>query len=333
VRRVAVVTLAVLAGAPATAAAHSVVRIAGDTVRYTSEDATSLNTLTVGLAGERIDFTDRTVDGGIDPGSCDPGEISNDANAWILQALCPRGPIARLHLDLGEREDRATVDVPLPVVLIGGPGTDVLRTGAPADQVRGDDGNDDVATGGGNDLVDGGLGFDIISASDGDDLLRDADGLPDRIECGSGADTVEADTTDVVAADCESVSRVAIAAPPDVATDDTRPPVVRAGGPTLQRLRRGRVHLLATTSEAGTLAASGSVDVAGISLPVQADRKRVAVAGGGAKLVIRLTGKHMRLCRRALSRGRRASIRMFAVATDLAGNSRRANPMRIRLRR
>jgi RTX calcium-binding nonapeptide repeat (4 copies) len=333
VRRAVLPALALLALAPATAAAHSVVRIAGDTVRYTSEDATSLNTLTVALAGERIDFTDRTVDGGIDPGSCDPGEISNDANAWILQALCPRAPIARLHVDLGEREDRATVDVPLPVVLIGGPGSDVLRTGAPADQVRGDDGNDDLAAGGGNDVVDGGLGFDALSGGDGDDLVRDADGLADRIECGAGADRVEADTTDVVAADCETVGRTAVNPPAGVATNDTTAPVVRAGGPTLQRLRRGRVHLLATTSEVGTLAASGSVDVAGISLPVQADRKRVSVAGGGARLVIRLTRKHMRLCRRALTRGRRASIRMFAVGTDLAGNSRRAKPMRIRLRR
>jgi RTX calcium-binding nonapeptide repeat (4 copies) len=333
VRRIAAVALALLAVAPATAAAHSVVRIGGDTVRYTSEDATSLNTLTVGLAGERIDFTDRTVDGGIDPGSCDPGEISGDANAWILQALCPRGPIVRLHIDLGEREDRATVDVPLPVLLIGGPGSDVLRTGAPADQVRGDDGNDDIATGGGADVVDGGLGFDVLSGGDGDDLLRDADGLPDRIECGPGADRVEADTADVVASDCETVTRTSIAPPDGVATDDTKPPVVRVGGPTLQRLRRGRVHLLATTSERGSLAASGSVDVAGISLPVQADRRRVAVAGGGAKLVIRLTRRHLRLCRRALTRGRRASIRIFAVGTDLAGNSKRAKPIRIRLRR
>ena len=179
--------------------------------------------------------------------------------------------------------------------------------------MRGDDGNDDLGAGSGNDVVEGGLGFDVLAGGDGDDLLRDADGLADRIECGSGADTVEADTTDVVAADCESVSRVAVAAPPDVATNDTKPPVVRVGGPTLQRLRRGRVHLLATSSERGLLAASGSLDVAGISLPVQADRKRVTVAGGGVRLTIRLTRRHMRMCRRALARGRRASVRMFAV--------------------
>ena len=332
-KRVAVATLAVLAVAPATAAGHSVVRFAGDTVRYTSEDATSLNTLTVGMSGERIDFTDRTVDGGIDPGTCEPGEISNDANAWILQALCPRGPVARLHIDLGEREDRATVEVPLPVVLLGGSGADILRTGVSADQVSAGDGNDDVAAGQANDVVDGGLGFDTLDGGEGDDLLRDADGLADRIVCGAGVDRVEADTVDVVAADCEAVARTAVTPPSGVAVDDRRAPTVRAGGPVLQRLRPRRVHLLATSSEPGVLAASGSLDVAGISLPVQSTRRRVGVAGGGAKLTVKLTRRHVRLARRALARGRRARLRMFAVATDLAGNSRQAKPLRIRLRR
>ncbi len=332
-RRVAVATLAVLAVTPATAAAHSVVRFAGDAVRYTSEDATSLNTLTVRIDGDRIDFTDRNVDGGIDPGTCDPGEISNDANAWILQALCPRAPVARLHIDLGEREDRATVEVPLPLVLLGGPGADILRTGAGADQVSAGDGNDDVASGAAADVVDGGLGFDVLDGGEGDDLLRDADGLADRIACGPGADRVDADTADVVAADCEVVARTAITPPSGVSVDDRRAPTVRAGGPVRQRLRPRRVHLLATSSEPGFLAASGSLDVAGISLPVQSTRKRVAVAGGGAKLTVKLSRRHLRLARRALARGRRASLRMFAVATDLAGNSRQAKPMRIRLRR
>ncbi len=323
---------ALLALAPATAGAHSLVRIGGDTVRYHSVDATSLNTLTVRIAGDRIDVSDRTVDGGIDPGPCEPGAISDDANAWIVQALCPRAGMTELNIDLGEREDRATIDVPLRVVLFGGPGSDVLRTGASADEVRGDAGNDNLATGPGNDVVEGGLGYDVLAGNEGNDTLRDADGLADRISCGPGADRVEADTTDVVAADCELIARTFVAPPADAAANDGTAPVVRVGGPTLQRLRRGRVHLLATTSERGFLAASGRVDVGGISLPVQADRKRVSVAGGGARLTVRLTRRHVRLCRRALKRGRRASVQMWAVGTDLAGNSRRAKPIRIRLR-
>jgi hypothetical protein len=333
VRRAAGLALALALALPATAGAHSVVRIGGDTVRYLSVDATSLNTLTVRFSGDRIDFTDRTVDGGIDPGTCDPGEISNDANAWIVQALCPRAGMASLHIDLGEREDTVTIDAALPAVLLGGPGADTLRSGAGADQVTAGEGNDDAATSAGNDVLDGGLGFDTLEAGDGDDVVRDADGLADRLACGPGADRAEADTVDVVAADCETVTLTAVTPPPGVAADDRRAPTVRAGGPVRQRLRPGRVHVLATSSEPGFLAASGSLDVAGISLPVQSTRKRVAVAGGGAKLTVKLSRRHVRLARRALARKRRARLRMFAVATDLAGNSRQSRPVRIRLRR
>jgi hypothetical protein len=326
---------ALLALAPATAGAHSLVRIGGDTVRYHSADATSLNSLTVGVAGNRIDITDQTVDGGIDPGPCDPGAISEDANAWIVQALCPRAGMAELNIDLGEREDKATIDVPLRVVLLGGPGSDVLRTGASPDQVQGDGGNDDLATGAGADVVDGGLGYDVLDAGDGDDLVRDADGLADRVSCGPGSDRVEADTTDVVESDCEVVERRLVVPPPDAGSpaDDRTAPRVQAGGSTLQRLGRRRVRLLATSSERGFLAASGFLEVGGILLPLQSDRKRVTVAGGGASLTIRLSKRHLRLCRNAFRRGRRASIRMWAVGTDLAGNSRRASAVRIRLRR
>ncbi len=332
-RRPLILAAALLALLPATATGHSLVRVGGDVARYLSADATSLNTLVVRLDGDRIDFSDRTVDGGIDPGPCEPGDISDDANTWIIQALCPRAGITALNIDLGEREDSAAIDVPMPVLLLGGPGADTLRTGGSADQMRGDDGNDDLAPGGGNDVVDGGFGLDKLDGGEGDDLLRDADGLADAITCGPGSDTVEADTADVVAADCEFVSRASVAPPADVPVDDTKAPSIKVGGPAVQRLRKRGVHLLATTSERGLLAASGSVDVAGISLPVQADRKRVSVAGGGARLVVRLTDQQVRMCRKALARGRRASIRMFAVATDLAGNSRRAKPIRIRLKR
>ena len=96
---------------------------------YLSADATSLNTLTGRLAGDRIDLRDPTIDGGIDPGPCDPGAITPDANAWIIQVFCPRPRTARLRIDLGEREDSASLDVPVPVDMSGGPGSDTLRHG------------------------------------------------------------------------------------------------------------------------------------------------------------------------------------------------------------
>jgi hypothetical protein len=334
VKRVALMVCVVLA-LPASAEAHSLVRIGGTTVNYLSADATSLNTLNVRMNGGRIEFDDRTVDGGIDPGTCDPGAITDDANAWIVQVFCSRSRIAAVRIDLGEREDRAEIDLPLRAAVLGGPGSDVLRTEAPNDTIEGGDGNDDIGSGGGNDTVDGGLGYDVLRAGDGDDVVRVADGLLDRVECGGGRDRVDADTLDDVAIDCEEVARRPVVPPPDAGetTDDRTGPRVEAGGKTVQRLGRGRIQMLATSSERGSLAGSGFVDVAGISLPLQSNRRRVPVAGGGVELTMRLRGRQLRLCRRALRRDRPCSIRMWAVGTDLAGNSTRARSIRIRLRR
>lgn len=328
-------TVALTAAAlPAAAEAHSVVRIGGDAVNYLSVDATSLNTLVGRMARGRIELRDRTVDGGIDPGTCAPGEITQDANAWIVQVFCSRRRIERVHIDLGEREDSADIALPLPLTLLGGPGSDRVKGGTGADRLQGDDGNDDVAGRGGNDVIEGGLGFDRLAGDAGDDRLESADGLADRIACGDGRDRVAADTVDDVAGDCEQVDRRPVVPPADAGAtlDDRTAPVVRAGGKTLQRLGRRSVKVLATSSEPGTLAASGFLDVGGVSLPLQSDRKRVPVAGGGASLTVKLTSSHVGRARRALRRGRRAVVRMFAVATDLAGNSRRAAAVTIRLR-
>ena len=320
---------------PASAEAHSVVRVGGGTLNYISVDATSLNSLDARVRGRRIDLRDRTVDGGISPGPCDPGDISDDAQALIVQVLCARRRISNVSIDLGEREDRASIQLAMPVTLLGGPGSDVLRTGPGEDRVQADTGNDEVATGAGEDFVDGGLGFDVLDAGDGDDQLQSADGLADRVTCGPGIDRLDADTVDDVASDCEQVTRRPMAPPAgaeDAAGDRTRPRV-QSDAKGLQRLGRRSVRLLATTSERGFLAASGFLDVGGISLPLQSDRQEVPVDGGGASLTVKLTSRDMRRARRALRRGRPASIRMWVVGTDVAGNSRQARPVRIRLRR
>ncbi|MGH2970079.1 MAG: hypothetical protein ACRDK0_13595, partial [Solirubrobacteraceae bacterium] len=129
-------------GPPASAHAHSIVRVTGGELSYVSSDATSLNTLTGRMAGGDIELRDPTVDGGTDPGPCRPGEISEDADAWIVQVFCPRAGITRVRADLADREDRATVELPVPVTMLGGSGADVLRTGEAADRILGGKGND-----------------------------------------------------------------------------------------------------------------------------------------------------------------------------------------------
>jgi len=323
------------AGAVPTAAdAHSLVRRSGNAVTYAAIDATSINTLTVRRAGGDIEFRDPTVDGGADPGTCRPGDTTDDANFWIIQVFCPRAGVASVRIDLGDREDSVRITLALPVGVLGGFGSDRIVSGRGADQLDGGEGDDDIAGGAGGDDVLGGLGADALDGGSGDDTIRSADGLPDRIACGAGRDKVLADTTDDVAGDCEDVARSVVVPPPDSgdALNDRTRPLVDAGAVTRQRLGRSfRVRVAATTSERGTIGASGSFDASGVRLPVTSNRRRVRVPGGGVELTVRLTARQRRLCLQAIRRRRPCTVRLTVAATDLAGNSAAKRAPRIRL--
>jgi hypothetical protein len=149
---------------------------------------------------------------------------------------------------------------------------------------------------------------------------------------GDGADTVDADTFDRVAADCENVARVFSAAPVTGA-EDGKPPRLEVGAPVLQRLGRSRVvRVYATSSERGAVSASGGLTIGGLTLPVKTiDRERIRVGGGGAMLTYRVRGRHWRETRRALRRGRKVTLRLGVVATDRAGLSTERRAPAIRL--
>jgi hypothetical protein len=334
VRRVAATATALWAlGAllPASALAHSLVRPAGAVVSYLSADATSLNSLVVRTSGNRIEFRDESVDGGMDPGNCTPGELGR--NSWIIQTFCPLGGVQRVRVDLGDREDTATLSLPVSATVLAGSGADSVTAGDASDEVSGGDGNDTLDGGGGDDVMSGDQVVDSLAGGPGADGITTRDGESDRVACGDGSDTVDADTLDTVAADCESVTRTATAPPAGAGADDGRPPQVDVGAPTLQRLGRSRqVHVYATSSERGALSASGALEVAGLALPIKKiAAKRVRVGGGGVVLTYRLRGRHWREARRALGRGRSVVVRLGVVATDLAGQSSRRDAPPIRL--
>jgi hypothetical protein len=330
---------AIMAGAglwPVCASAHSLVRPAGQVISYLSEDATSLNDLRVRVISGNVEFLDRTVDGGMDPGSCRPGEITNDANSWIIQTFCPVAGVNALRIDLREREDKATIDVPFRATVLGGTGADTLTTASGPDILDGGDGNDTLSSAAGDDQLVGGLGSDHLLAGDGQDQLDLRDGQVDTAVCGAGNDRVQADQLDDVAADCESVTRTTVVPPPDAGDGgpDSIAPKIDVGAPTLQRLNGGRtVKVMATSSERGTIAASGFVDVAGLSLPLRTVRQRVGAAGGGVELRVRFTTSQLKEIRRVHRRGGRVVVRLGVVATDAAGNSAKRDAPRIVLRR
>lgn len=331
----AVAAAATLAVAPGVACAHSLVRPAGAVVSYLSQDATSLNTLVVRASGSRIEFRDPTVDGGMDPGDCAPGEVTADANAWIVQTFCPAAGVQTIRLDLGEREDTATVTIAISATVLGGPGADKLTGGPAADQLSGDDGDDVLAGGAANDVLIGGLGVDELDGGAGDDDVRARDGIQDLVRCGDGDDKVDADTLDEIAGDCEGVTRTVTAAPPGAGgARDRAAPRVAVGAAARQRVGRSRrIRVFASSTESGFVAASGSLRVDGLALPLRVARRSIAVAGGGAELAVTLTLAQHRRVLRALRRRRPVSVSLAVVATDRAGNSRAAKPVRIMLRR
>ncbi len=341
-RRVLLATAVALLTVPASAAAHSIVRVNGAEVTYLSSDATSLNDLTLRQVGQDLELRDPTVDGGIDPGTCRPGET--DSGGFVVQTFCPRSGLTLVRIDLGEREDRLDVQLPIAVqaiggagadtlkaaglndVLVGGTGDDELDGGAGDDKLIAGDGNDRLVGGAGNDQLQAGQGLDEVDGGEGDDDLRTRDGLRDVLSCGPGTDTVDADTVDQIPADgsCERVTRTQTA-PPAGSTPtekDTAAPKLKVGATTRQRLRSsGAVRLLATSSEAGTLAASGFVEIAGVRLPLKTVRRRVALPGAGVAIDLRMTATQRAQARRALARGRSVRVVAAVVGTDATGNS------------
>jgi Ca2+-binding RTX toxin-like protein len=89
--------------------------------------------------------------------------------------------------------------------VVGGSGNDVLVANAK------DAGRASLVGGLGNDFLIGGSHFATVrfAGGAGDDTLQSDNGLSDVYFCGSGTDSVSADTVDTVAADCEDVDRSA----------------------------------------------------------------------------------------------------------------------------
>jgi hypothetical protein len=98
--------------------------------------------------------------------------------------------------------------------LRGGPGNDDINGLVGNDAIFGDEGDDGLIGGADGDTITGGPGLDNVqgdataNAFSGNDTIRIADGERDVAACGFGADTVEADSLDLLPVeDCESVTR------------------------------------------------------------------------------------------------------------------------------
>jgi hypothetical protein len=167
--------------------------------------------------------------------------------------------------------------------LIGADGTDRIDGGAGDDRLDGGFGDDTIIGGPGKDIISGdGAGGDCgplwCKYPYGNDTIDARDGEIDSITCGAGTDTVLADAADVVAPDCETVTRSAGATPPAVtgrpgaggATSSSGPKLALAKRITLAAALRSGVTVKVTGAPAGTL-------------KLTARRGKTAVAGGSAR--------------------------------------------------
>jgi Ca2+-binding RTX toxin-like protein len=80
----------------------------------------------------------------------------------------------------------------------------VVITDGGAIEVNGGTGRDRIRTGAFADRVNGGGGADSIDTGSGDDVVRSRDGRRDRVRCGDGVDTVDADAIDLLGG-CEVI--------------------------------------------------------------------------------------------------------------------------------
>ena len=69
------------------------------------------------------------------PGNCTPGDVN--AGGYIVQTFCPLAGVQRVRIDLGEREDRATVTLPVAATVLAGPGADRIAVDGPGHELSG----------------------------------------------------------------------------------------------------------------------------------------------------------------------------------------------------
>jgi hemolysin type calcium-binding protein len=320
--RALLLAMVVLAALPASAAAHAVIRIDGDTIVYSARDATSASTVTATVDDGNVRIADTTVDGGIDPGRCDPEQV--DDRGYIIVVVCPRDAPTRLLLDVGPRDD--------VVEIREAAGATPMATEVPAGA-----GNDRVNGGGGPDRIDGGAGQDQLDGRGGDDELVGRDGTVEVVGCGDGADRAFLDVADVADSSCETVERgdapPPSEEPPPPPRDGTPPKIDPRAQDTARFARRRSLSVQAAVDEKAGLSASATVRVGRKRIRLVSPQQRADTPGELVRLTLRASPRATRMLLSALRGRRRLYAVVTIVAIDDASNSAATRLPRIRLTR
>lgn len=167
-----------------------------------------------------------------------------------------RATVRRVGFALAAVVLAAVVALPALALNISGTrGNDTLRGTAKADKINGKAGNDRIFGVAGNDTLIGGPGRDRVDGGPGDDRLVIRDGVRDTAACGTGRDTVIADTADAVGANCENILRPTPPSPPPPPVGSTRDNPLPLGQPVsiTADSEQWRFRILSTVPDATAL--------------------------------------------------------------------------------
>ena len=279
---------ALLGVVPASALASAVaVAPGGSELVYSNSGGSEVNALQVSkqMGGTAFAFSDSVSITATAP--CVRGTTARSA-------ICPAGGIGRIVVYGGQGNDTLDLSAETaPATLIfGGAGNDTIRGGPGIDNIAGEEGDDTLDGAGGSDTVNGGPGADtIVGGADSDQL-----------SCGDDTvvDTLSADSSDSVSADCAgdsvSVAQLPSApAPPSSATPSSQSPLP---GPP------------------GTSAVAGAGDMLVLS-PFPIVRLRGAVTRTGARIELLAV---------QAPRGSRVSVRCIGRGCPASRASAAAGP-------
>jgi Ca2+-binding RTX toxin-like protein len=205
----------VMIGALAVASAASAAQLSGAPDRYVFVSGADDDEVDVDESDPGL-FTIFTSPEAID---LDTGAAAKCTGGGTDTVECGRPP-DHLRINLDGGDDDVTIDdlLPMTFTIDGGAGVDTLGGGALRDTIT------------------GGPGPDHVIAGDGDDAVFVRDGDVDEVDCGDGADTVQADPVDVLT-DCEGVSLPPQSPPPPPPAAAARCVVPALRGKTLARAR------------------------------------------------------------------------------------------------
>lgn len=293
-----------------------------DTLRGGSgDDTVDAGVLGAGVGGATSGGGHDLLDGGFGIDTVDYGQRT----APVIITVDTPGQVGTTGNDgeTGEQDNVINAEH-----LIGGSAGDTITASNILSTLEGRRGNDTLTGGDAGNTLDGGFGSDTIVGGAAGDTIPAQDGEVDTITCGGGADVVQADSFDNVAADCENVTRTAAVTAPgqtltQTVTVEVPTPVAPQTGPaltlpkTLKADSKGRVKIAVgcpKATKAGCLFGSLTLTTA----PKTGTGKKVAAGtfslrpGKTAKVTLKISAA----ARKSLKKSRKLAVVLTATAIN-----------------